>query len=649
MKINLLSRAFLCLTVALVSSVAVRAQVPPAEQLLPDNVIAVGTIRDWTKANTYLSQTPTSMFWNDSSMKPFRDKFMTKFNAEIVQPLERELGVKLADYKEILQGQITFAVAPPADADGTFGVLLLLDSKDKSDILKTRLSEIQKKWRDNGKQIKTEKIRDIEFSTLIISKKDVKNLMEKAFPNLASGSAEESETDESATEDPKDQVQVHIGQSKSLLLIGNQPALIEKVVARQSGGLVPPLADQPSFQKNYPALFRDGVGYGWLRIGPIYEMALKAAASSSDPNAEPNPMAAFKPEKILPALGLKALDSIGMTFSGNNEGDRATLFVAIPEAQREGIFKAFTLEKKDSTPPAFVPADAVKFQRVRLDLQKTWANLQQMLNNIDPSFAAFLQFGISTLNTVGKEKDPNFDFAQTIIGNLGDDIITYEKAPKAATAEAIAAPPSITLISSPQATQLLDAVRGLTALMPQGGAEGLKESEFLGRKIYTYTTPTPEDLPEDVEVPAAMPSFHFAASGGYVAIAVDRPMLEEYLRGSESGAKPLRSVAGFGENTQTVNGANSGFFGYENQTETIRYIFDLLKKDKTALQKMFEPAAMPSEDDAESDSFFAWFDTSLLPDFNAVSKYFGPAAYSVNSTAEGYKIEAFSPRPAALK
>ena len=40
-------------------------------------------------------------------MKPFHDKFMAKWNEEFVAPLERDLGVKLSDFTDLPQGQLT--------------------------------------------------------------------------------------------------------------------------------------------------------------------------------------------------------------------------------------------------------------------------------------------------------------------------------------------------------------------------------------------------------------------------------------------------------------------------------------------------------------------------------------------------------------
>ena len=61
------------------------------------------------------------------------------------------------------------------------------------------------------------------------------------------------------------------------------------------------------------------------------------------------------------------------------------------------------------------------------------------------------------LSSAGKDKDPNFDLKKNLIGNLGDDFITYEKAPKSTKLEDLQKVPSLTLIGSPDPAGLLEA------------------------------------------------------------------------------------------------------------------------------------------------------------------------------------------------
>ena len=97
------------------------AQIAPAEQLLPDDTIGLVTIPDWKKFTANISQSPYGQLWNDPAMKQFRENFNSNFQADFLKPLEKELGIKLADYQDLLQGQITLALTTPASAGG-FGI-----------------------------------------------------------------------------------------------------------------------------------------------------------------------------------------------------------------------------------------------------------------------------------------------------------------------------------------------------------------------------------------------------------------------------------------------------------------------------------------------------------------------------------------------
>ena len=103
-------------------------------------------------------------------------------------PLERELNVKLADYLGLLQGQVTLALLQngwQGQDQPEPGLVLLVDTKDKSAQLKQTLSDLRKKWVAANKPLRTEKIRDVEFTVLPMSTNDVP----KSLRKFMSGSA----------------------------------------------------------------------------------------------------------------------------------------------------------------------------------------------------------------------------------------------------------------------------------------------------------------------------------------------------------------------------------------------------------------------------------------------------------------------------
>src|SRR5205807_9286573 len=103
----------------------------------------------------------------------------------------------------------------------------------------------------------------------------------------------------------------------------------------------------------------------------------------------------------------------------------------------------------------------VKFRRWRLDGQKAWAMLEKMLTEISPQSINGVNFILDTANTAAKDKDPSFDIRKNLIGNLGDDMISYEKAARGNSPEQLQSPPSLFLLGSPHAEQLTAALKSV--------------------------------------------------------------------------------------------------------------------------------------------------------------------------------------------
>jgi len=644
-------RSTLPLLVALFSFVfGARAAtpIPSAEKLLPDDTLILVTIPDCTKMGEISRKSSYSGLWNDASMKPFKEKFMTRWKEEMVQPLERELNVSFNSYTGLLQGQLTFALIQngwQGKDDQLLGVVLLLDTKDKSGQLKTNLADLRKKWLDAGKVIKTEKIRELDFSVLPMSTNDVPQTLRKFFPQTSEVQELGTET-ETKKASPKSELV--IGQVNSLLIIGNSTKVVEKVVIPLTGGAIPSLGESAGYQANHQALFRDSPFYGWVNIKSFIYILSRKPAEKKD-SAAPDPFAMFNPEKIISASGLSGLRTFAFNFRDSNDGSLFQFFLGVPEASRQGLFKILAAEARDSAPPAFVPADAVKFQRWRIDGQKAWATLEKVMADISPQALGYLNYFLDAANAAAKDKDPGFDVKKNLIGNLGDDMISYEKAARGSSPVQLKSPPSLFLLGSPHPEQLAAALKNVLLLMNQQSAPP-PEREFLGRKIFSIPLPN-LPIPMAESKPGAPRTLSYAVGGSYVAMAIEPAILEEYLRSSESQAKTLREAPGFAEAAQKVGGTATGLFGYENQAETMRATFEMLRKDPGSSTNSsgggFLPGALGMSG-AET-NLKEWMDFSLLPTYDKAAKYFHFVVYAGSTTVDGLTLKVFSPTPPGLK
>jgi len=616
------------------------APVPPPEKLLPGDTVFLLTTPDYAKSSAVWDKWPGAMLWNDVSMKPFRDKFVKKFKTDIAEPLEKELGIKFADYTGLAQGQVTFALLTPSfeeDAKAP-AFFLLVDARDKSDALKTNLTALKKKWIDAGKQTRTDKIRDVEFSTLIFKSDEVGKIFDKVFPdpNFGNETLEPPKPKKTPTN-----VELIMGQSGSLFILGNSARDIEKLLAAQAGSGVSTLADNAAYAKSHSALFRDTQGYAWVHLKPLVDGVVKLLARRrQEGGGGPAGLPAL--DKLFGALGFTTLQDVAINLRDTGDGALFNVNVHVPESGRKGLLKVFSFEAKDANPPPFVPADAIKFSRVRLDMHKAWNTLEQTIVEAFPPAANVIKMFV---DVAGKDKDPEFDIRKQLFANLGDDIVHYEKAPRKQTLEDLSSPPALTLISSPKPEQLAGAVKALTAVMPMGGK--IKEREFLGRKVYSMNIPTPPRADGKAE-PRAL---SYAASGGYVAFSTDTATLEEFMRAGDSAAKSLRDTPGLADAAQKVGGMSTGFFGYENSAETMRALLEILKKDSGALANLFGNLPMAGrlgmEDGAKQ--FKDWIDFSLLPSYDKVAKYFYISVFSGSLNADGFSFKAYAPNPPGMR
>jgi len=610
-----------------------RAAIPPAEKLLPTDTLLVVTAPDCSALRAALKKSPQWRLWNDPAMRPFHDRFDAQWQASFVGPLERELGLKLDDFTGLPQGQMTFAVTQNgwnATGDASPGVLLLLDTKGNSAQLKTNLAVLEKKWSEAGKSIRTETLRGIRFSVVPLSSNDLPAALTALLPQRTPV----AESGKPAS--PAAQGEIVVGQFESLLIVGNSLKAVEPVAAHLTGGANPALAENAAYSADRVRQFRDApLYYGWFNAKAFFTVLSTIPAPEPDPAAS-GPLGAMPWDKVLAASGAMGLKSASFSARESQDGSLMEFALSVPESDRAGIFKMIATASKDSGAPAFVPADAVKFWRWRLDGQKDWATLEMMLEKISPAALSALNGAILMANASAQLKDPSFDLRKNLIGNLGDDVINYQKAPAGNAPADLNDAPSLVLFAAANPDQTVLAIKSVAALV-SGQQPALEPRDFLGKKIQAIPLPAPKAAGAGA---AASRSLFCTTSSGYVAMSTDSGILENYLRSAASPGKPLSQVAGLTEAAQRIGGTGGGLFGYQNQREVMRAAFALFKSQGAA--------ANPGSMAVLPKGVREWMDFSLLPEYDQISKYFFFTVFNGNTTSDGIAFKAFAPRPPGL-
>jgi len=612
-------------TLVLAAASLLQAAMPPAENLLSSDTLAFVTVPDFAAARLAAKSSPGWMFWDDASMRPFRDKLAAKWSEQFVAPLERDLGVRVADFADLPQGQITFAVtANGATGHGDIppGLLLLLDARGRSDSLKTNLAQLVKKWTDSGRALRTEQIHGLTFTVVPLSSNDLAGFLPKRAPAAEAG----REPAKSAT--PRE---IYVTQFDSLLVVGNSLKVVEPVAAHLTGGSAPAVADNAVFIGDKLSQYRENPQYyGWFNGKGFFDL-LTQATTASDPDDLPS--ASLVSAKSLSAFGLGGMKSASFALRETREGTTLTLHVTAPETERAGLLKIFALPPKDASVPLFVPADAVKFTRIRLDGKQTWAELQKMLVSFSPNSQTYLNAVIGMANSLGQQKNPGFDIRNDLFGNLNDDLMIYQKPVAGKSLGDLANPPTLYLLAVANPEAMINAVKTVAVMSNPQESEAAPR-EFQGRKIHSVAL-----KPALSATGTAQPrSLYASSSGGYVALSSDLAILEEFLRNMDGKNKPLAENAGLLNALEHLGGAGGGLFGYENQRETMRVSFKEMQNTVAAdaALKMF-PVAVRQ-----------WLDFTLLPDYDAVSKYFYISAFAGTANVQGLTFKFFTPRPPQL-
>lgn len=596
-----LSCALASLAIALLAAAAV----PPAEQLLPPDTIAVLSAPDLTRFCNVSKESAMGRLWNDTALAPFREKFLKKLDEDVTQKLKQEAGIDLEEYADLFQGQIALAVTLNGWTGGENpvpGVLLLADTGSKADQLRAKLAEVREKIREAGETLRTEDVRGTEFSVL---------------------------------QPPADgpPFAIRFGQAGSLLLVSlnANPSDLDQVLARLGGSSGPCLADEAAFRKDKGLVFRDALAFGWVHSAPLIEILMQKLAEESANEESFGP----KPDMIIKALGLTGLRTLAMGSSSDANGESVHLFLGVPESQRAGLLGIPAAVQGDASPPAFVSAEVAGFTRTRLSGAKLWESIQSIANGIMPGM---LDVGIAQFEAGIKEANPDFNLRQDIIGNLGDDILSWQNAPRENTVEGLGAQPSITLLGSPNPNRLLDSLRTVVT-----SALGMpfEDREFLGRKIYSLTIPFAQG-------PDGPMSLSLCASGSYLAIGMDKGILEEYLRSADAGAKPLAARAGLTQAAEQVGGMRTGFFGYQNDSMLMRAVIETLRTEGNDFLNLFTKDVPVDTSEARA-VIGEWLDFSLLPSYDRLAKYFDLTVFAGQTTGDGYSLKVYTPMPSGLR
>lgn len=112
----------------------------------------------------------------------------------------------------------------------------------------------------------------------------------------------------------------------------------------------------------------------------------------------------------------------------------------------------------------------------------------------------------------------------------------------------------------------------------------------------------------------------------------------------------MRELPGLTDAAAKVGGQSTGWFSYEDEAAKMRVLFEALKQSAGETNAS-TPSVLASTIPFASPEkkFKDWLDFALLPDFDAVAKYFGFTVCAGSTSVDGIAFKFYSPTPATLK
>ena len=278
-------------------------------------------------------------------------------------------------------------------------------------------------------------------------------------------------------------MELTFGQSGSLLIVSQSSQVIEKILARQAGGLLAGLDEQPDFQRDFAARFQGAPFSPGSIAGALLADSAKPPIQTAGQSLLGDAVAG---DGAMAALGLTGLTTASIAYRDTPEGLSLQFFIGAPESGRRGLLQVLATEAKDCRAAA---VRAGRCGQIQPDSpgpsEKLAAAWKSTLNQLNPTAAQLLNY---VLDLAGKSDDEKYDLKSELLAQPGRRHHHLRSGILSDTTLGdLREAPEILLIGSPNPWKLGAAIKTAMGLLVPGGS--IKDREFLGRRIYSATLP----------------------------------------------------------------------------------------------------------------------------------------------------------------
>jgi len=593
-------------------------ELPKTAKLVPPETILLADINNFNQLRAQIEKTNFFQLYKDPAMAAFIDNFKTKWQ-EKKQESEREFVRTIADAGILPQGRVAVALVFDEQLkDVNEPVLIVAQWGDKIDKVKEVADEIVRKAVEDGARRQTEDYRGVEITTI---EKNPPEALNYCFID-------------------------------DCLIASTSPNVLKFVIAQIKGAGSTTLADDRDFNAAGKAVNPSNAGRidFYVNIKQVIKTELAEDTTGSA-------------KAMIENLGLNNVTSFGGSVEPAGGPGRSSLAKAILkiDGAKAGICKMLEVESVPVRMPRFIAGSASSVSVANLNIKKAFDELTNILTRFSPQMAAIMYMPILP---PGPQGEPAVQLKADIIDHLGSQIILAQSIdksqPDGGARSADKQPSPVTHSVIAVAIDNRNALEKSLSLIHKMIAPNNPEArrELLGHTIYSVdlsgffpgfgpNPKTPMQAPVDPGVPRT-PLSAFTVTDTHLLFASQNAIEQAIRMLGGSQAESIGSAKWFNKAKSNIPSV-VGLAGLQNNAVSGEYFWSTMrqsaKTDKAdGKERSNQLSVAISSGSILPQVMFtqggaSLLDFSLLPEFDAVKKYFGLSAFYGISRPDGFFFE----------
>jgi len=606
--------------------------VPDAAGFVPAETVLLVEIDDFGRLRKQLERTDLYGLYKSPAMSGFVADLKKRLSDKVRQS-RNKIAEAVFDAGVMPQGRVALAVILKEDGKGGEQLPFLFVSEWGEEAAKLRgaAAKTVAKAVEEGAHKKTEDFRGVTIITLI-KERPVEQAPEASGQAPENGNTTATKTARPAREE------IHYCFVDDCLLFSDDMEPVKFAIAHIQGASGQTLADNDDYRSTRTAVGPDGEVRLYLNIRRIVKVRGDADTTG-------------RTRTVMTNLGLDNVNCLAcsLAVSPSAESSFHTKILLKIEGAKKGICRILEPESAGLRVPRFVPESAAALTFFNLNIRRSFDELANVLSGLSPQAASIMYMPLLPASPDG---EPAVQLRRDVIEHLGSQVLIARSMNKPFAAGSAPTDTYIAIAVSNRGALEKSLLLLHSKLMAPNQPDARRE--LLGHTIYLLDMSAllPAFFPggrtpmqAGPGMPASRPpKFAFTVTDSDLVLGTEA-VVEKAVRAlGSSEAVSVGSTAWFGRARAAIPSA-VGAASLENDRASAELTWWMLKesskeqKDEGGSEGSVSLGVGSNLNMFFSESGLDLFDFGLLPEFDAVSRYFGLSVYYGISRGDGFFFE----------